>query len=72
MSRPGNPYDNAWMESALGKLKSEVLGRTVPADHETAKRQLFVGIESWYNQRRRHSSLGCQSPVAFEAQFLKN
>lgn len=72
MSRAGNPYDNAWMESAIGKLKSEVLGRTVPADHATAKRQLFVGIESWYNQRRRHSSLGYQSPVAFEAQFLKN
>lgn len=72
MSRSGNPYDNAWMESAIGKIKGEVLGRTVPADHQTAKRQLFVGIESWYNQRRRHSSLGHQSPVAFEAQFMKN
>ena len=72
MSRAGNPYDNAWMESAIGKIKSEVLGRTVPADHATAKRQLFVGIESWYNQRRRHSSLGYQSPVAFETQFMKN
>jgi transposase InsO family protein len=72
MSRSGNPYDNAWMESAIGKIKGEVLGRTVPADQETAKRQLFVGIESWYNQRRRHSSLGYQSPVAFEAQFMKN
>jgi transposase InsO family protein len=72
MSRPGNPYDNAWMESAIGKIKSEVLGRTVPADHATAQQQLFVGIESWYNQRRRHSSLGYQSPVAFETQFTKN
>jgi putative transposase len=72
MSRPGNPYDNAWMESAIGKIKSEVLGRSVPTDHATAKRQLFVGIESWYNQRRRHSSLGYQSPVAFETQFMKN
>jgi putative transposase len=72
MSRPGNPYDNAWMESAIGKIKSEVLGQTVPADHATAKQQLFAGIESWYNQRRRHSSLGYQSPVAFEAQFIEN
>lgn len=72
MSRPGNPYDNAWMESAIGKIKSEVLGRSVPLDHQTAKRQLFGGIESWYNQRRRHSSLGYQSPVAFENQFMKN
>ena len=72
MSRKGNPYDNAWMESAIGKIKSEVLGRTVPADHAAARQQLFVGIESWYNQRRRHSSLAYQSPVAFETQFMKN
>jgi transposase InsO family protein len=72
MSRPGNPYDNAWMESAIGKIKGEVLGRTVPADHAVARQQLFVGIESWYNQRRHHSSLGYQSPVAFEAQFMQN
>ena len=72
MSRKGNPYDNAWMESAIGKIKSEALGRTVPADHASARAQLFVGIESRYNQRRRHSSLGYQSPVAFENQFMKN
>jgi transposase InsO family protein len=46
------------MENAIGKIKSEELGRTVPADQESARQQLFVGIESWYNQRRRHSSLG--------------
>ncbi len=72
MSRTGNPYDNAWMESAIGKIKNEVLGRQVPADHATARQQLFVGIESWYNQRRRHSALGYQSPVAFETQFMNN
>lgn len=72
MSRTGNPYDNAWMESAIGKIKTEVLGPNVPADHATAKQQLFVGIEGWYNQRRRHSALAYQSPVAFEAQFVNN
>ena len=72
MSRPGNPYDNAWMESAIGKIKNEVLGQSVPVDHATARQQLFVGIEAWYNQRRRHSALGYQSPVAFETQFMKN
>lgn len=72
MSRAGNPYDNAWMESAIGKIKSEVLGETIPADHPTAQQQLFVGIECWYNQRRRHSALGYQSPVAFETQFMNN
>jgi transposase InsO family protein len=72
MSRAGNPYDNAWMESAIGKIKNEVLGRQVPADHAAARQQLFVGIQSWYNQRRRHSALGYQSPVAFETQFMNN
>jgi putative transposase len=72
MSRTGNPYDNAWMESAIGKLKSEVLGRSVPADHATARQQLFAGIECWYNQRRRHSALNYQSPVAFETQSMNN
>jgi transposase InsO family protein len=72
MSRAGNPYDNAWMESAIGKIKSEVLADTLPADHVTAQQQLFAGIECWYNQRRRHSALGYQSPVAFETQFMNN
>ena len=71
-SRSGNPDDNAWLESALGKIKNEVLGRSVPADPAAAKQQLFVGIECWYNQRRRHSALRYQSPVAFETQFMKN
>lgn len=72
MSRAGNPYDNAWMESAIGKLKSEVLGRSVPVDHSHARQQLFAGIECWYNQRRRHSALDYKSPVAFETQFMNN
>jgi transposase InsO family protein len=72
MSRAGNPYDNAWMESAIGKIKSEVLGETIPADQATAQQQLFAGLECWYNQRRRHSALGYQSPVAFETEFMNN
>lgn len=72
MSRTGNPYDNAWMESAIGKIKNEVLAGQLPADPAAAREQLFVGIERWYNQRRRHSALGYQSPVAFETQFMNN
>lgn len=72
MSRAGNPYDNAWMESAIGKIKNEVLGERIPADQAAARQQLFAGIECWYNQRRRHSALGYQSPVAFESQFMNN
>lgn len=72
LSRTGNPYDNAWMESAIGKIKNEVLSQGVPANREEAKQQLFAGIETWYNQRRRHSALGYPSPVAFETKFVKN
>lgn len=72
MSRAGNPYDNAWMESAIGKIKNEVLGESIPADHAAARQQLFVGIECWYNQRRRHSALKYQSPVDFETRFMNN
>lgn len=72
MSRTGNPYDNAWMESAIGKIKNEVLGAKLPANQVAAQQQLFVGIQCWYNQRRRHSALNYKSPVAFEAQFMKN
>lgn len=72
MSRKANPYDNAWMESAIGKLKGEVLADQIPANRQAARLQLFEGIECWYNQRRRHSALGYQSPVAFESQFMNN
>ncbi|HEY1790468.1 MAG TPA: integrase core domain-containing protein, partial [Verrucomicrobiae bacterium] len=64
--------DNAWMESAIGKIKNEVLGAKLPANQVAAQQQLFVGIQCWYNQRRRHSALNYKSPVAFEAQFMKN
>jgi len=72
MSRAGNPYDNAWMESTIGKTKHEVIGENLPASHSAAQQQLFAGIQCWYNQRRRHSALGYQSPVAFENQFMNN
>jgi transposase InsO family protein len=49
-----------------------VLGRQVPADLATTRQQLFVAIECWYNQRRRHSALAYPSPVAFETQFMNN
>jgi putative transposase len=72
MSRKANPYDNAWMESTIGKLKREVLGGDIMPDYQSARSRLFAGIEGWYNQRRRHSQLDYQSPVAFEAQFMNN
>lgn len=72
VSRTANPYDNAWMQSTIGKLKAEVPDQPVPADLAAAEQQVFVGIELWYNRRRRHSALGYQSPVAFETQSMQN
>lgn len=65
MSRRGNCYDNAVMESWFGKLKVTVGERF--ESHADAKRELFEYIEVFYNRRRRHSSLGYVSPAAFEA-----
>jgi transposase InsO family protein len=64
MSRRGNVYDNAAMESWFSTLKSE-LGERFET-HGAAKEQLFDYMEVFYNQQRRHSVLGYQSPAEFE------
>ena len=64
MSRTGDCYDNAAMESWFGTLKTE-LGESFESA-ATAKHQLFEFIEVFYNQRRRHSALGYVSPAEFE------
>jgi transposase InsO family protein len=64
MSRRGDCYDNAAMESWFGTLKTE-LGESFYT-HADGKRQLFDYIEVFYNQRRRHSSIGYLSPGEFE------
>jgi putative transposase len=69
MSRPGNCYDNAVVESFFGTLKSELVHRTRYRTREEARTSIFEWIECWYNRRRRHSSLDYLSPEAFEAQF---
>ena len=64
MSRRGDCYDNAVMESFFSTVKSELADR-FPSFGE-AKMALFDYIEVFYNQRRRHSTLGQVSPAAFE------
>jgi putative transposase len=64
MSRRGNCYDNAVMESFFSSLKSELRDRFDSCGE--AKMELFDYIEVFYNQRRRHSTLGQVSPAAFE------
>ena len=64
MSRRGNCYDNAVMESFFSTVKSELGDRF--HSHGDAKMELFDYIEVFYNQRRRHSTLGQISPAEFE------
>jgi transposase InsO family protein len=69
MSRRGNCYDNAMMESFWATLKTELFGDYVPATKAEARRLIFEYIELYYNRRRKHSALGFKSPVDFETQF---
>jgi putative transposase len=64
MSRKGNCYDNAAMESWFSTLKSE-LGEHFES-YGAAKAEVFDYIEVFYDQRRRHSSLGYESPAEHE------
>ena len=64
MSRRGNCYDNAVMESFFSTLKTELADQF--ASYGDAKMEVFDYLEMFYNQRRRHSTIGRISPAAFE------
>jgi putative transposase len=66
MSRKGNCWDNAVMESFFGTLKEECVGDTIYDSHEQARQSLFEYLEIYYNRQRRHSSLGYVSPLTYE------
>ncbi len=66
MSRRGNCYDNAVVESFFSTLKRELIHHESYADHEEVRRSLFDYIEIFYNRQRRHSTLGYRSPSEFE------
>jgi putative transposase len=66
MSRKGDCWDNAVVESFFSTLKQELVYRTTFADHDAARAALFHYIETFYNRRRLHSSLGYLSPVEYE------
>lgn len=67
MSRRGDCYDNAAMESFFATLKTELVHQEDYASGEEARRSIFEYIEVFYNRQRLHSTLGYQSPEAFEA-----
>jgi transposase InsO family protein len=58
MSRKGNCYDNACIESFHGILKRELVYQTKYKTREDAKQSLFAYIEFFYNSKRIHSTLG--------------
>ena len=69
MSRKGNCYDNAPMESFWGTLKSELVHHQHYATREAAIREITEYIEIFYNRERRQKRLGYLSPAAYERKF---
>jgi putative transposase len=69
MSRRGNCYDNAVVESFFGSLKKEKIRRHIFKTREAARAELFDYIEVFYNRARRHQHLGNMSPTAYERQM---
>jgi putative transposase len=68
MSRKGNCYDNAPVESFFASLKRELIHRCSFATREEARGAVFEWVAVWYNRKRRHSTLGYLSPEQFEQQ----
>lgn len=66
MSRTGNCYDNAVMESFWSTLKAERTDHQDYLTHATARVDIFHYLEGFYNRQRRHSTLAYLSPIAFE------
>ena len=66
MSRSGNVWDNAAMESFFSTLKTERTARKVYRSRNQARADVFDFIERFYNPKRRHSTIGYLSPIEFE------
>ena len=71
MSRRGNCYDNAPMESLWGTLKNELIPHRRYETRDQARREITEYIELFYNRQRRHSRLGNYSPAAFAQHWAR-
>ena len=69
MSGRGDCYDNAVAESFFATLEFELLMKEDWQTRDEARRAIFRYIETWYNRKRRHSTLGYVSPATYEAQL---
>ena len=67
MSRRGNGWDNACVESFFGTLKCELIYHRQYRTRDEATQGIFEYIDVFYNRLRRHSTLGYHSPTEFEA-----
>ena len=72
MSRRGNCYDNAYVESWFSSLKKEWIYRNWYSTEAELKALVFEYIEVWYNKKRKHSSLGNQSPEKYKLTNLSH
>jgi putative transposase len=70
MSRTGDCWDNAVVESFFATLKTELIHRRAWATRVEAQRAVFRYLEGWYNPHRLHSALGYHSPAQYEAMLL--
>jgi putative transposase len=71
MSKLGDVWDNAAMESFFSSLKIERIRGRVYRSRDEARADVFDYIERFYNPKRRHSTLGYLSPVDFEKQAMQ-
>ena len=69
MGSTGDAYDNALAESFFASLECELLDRSRFVSREAARLAIFDWLETWYNRRRRHSSLAMLAPVEFERRW---
>ena len=72
MGSKGDPYDNAMCESCVSTLKEELIKRRSWKTRDEARLAVFTYIETFYNPRRRHSSLGYASPDEYEKMIKKS
>ncbi len=67
MSRKGNCYDNAVVESLFSSLKNEIVHHQDYHTRQQARSDIFDYIELFYNRRRKHESLGYHTPTAYDS-----
>ena len=72
MSRKGNGWDNAAMESFFGSFKEECVSNLISQSHEEARRSLFEYLEVSSHRQRRHSTIGYVIPLIYDQRREQN